>query len=168
MSDQTLAKLAQTVQSLDQRLQSLEAKQADIQRRAELVQAATKAWRPLLRLQSDLVVTNEAGTTARVPLSVCRTISAGRPLDLELRDAAGDMVELRDHGGRVLATLPRLALLALPRLLSTTDATQLLGLRVQPGHGQTVQVGETLSPGAATRPPHRPPASPTAARTAGA
>jgi len=126
MTDQTLAKLAEAVQRLDQRLQSLEAKQADIQRKAEVVQAAAKAWRPLMRVQSDVLISNDLGETCRVPLTVLRPLIAGRPLDLDLREGEDDMVELRDPHGRLVVVLPRLALLALPKIAASAELTKLM------------------------------------------
>ena len=152
---QTVAQLAQAVEAMGERLAALEAARADLERRAEVVGAASKAWKPLMRIQGDLLLSSEAGTTCRVPLSVCRTLAAGKALDLDVRESGAD-VELVDHAGRVVASLPRVALLALPRLLSSPETTQLmrLGVHVQPG--QTVRTGGTRCPGATRQRHHRP------------
>jgi hypothetical protein len=91
-----------------------------------------------MRVQSDLLISSEAGETCRVPLVVLRPLAAGRPLDLELRDAAGDTVELLDPRGRLVASLPRMALLALPRIAASPELTRMLG-------------SSTTTPGVASR-----------------
>lgn len=112
------------------RVEALEAAKADTERRAEIVQAAQRSWRPLLRVQGDLLLASEAGETCRVPLSVARTLAAGRPLDLDVIQQ-GDEARLVDHAGRVVARLPGAALLALPRVLSGQDARGMLELGVR-------------------------------------
>ncbi|MCW8138510.1 MAG: hypothetical protein KIT58_06360 [Planctomycetota bacterium] len=134
MADRTLAdavvKLAQAVEGLSARVAALEAAKGDLERRAEVVQAAQRSWRPLMRVQGDLMIASEAGDTARVPLSVCRALAAGRALDLDVAHE-GEVVRLLDHAGRAVAVLPRAALLALPRVLASSETTRLLGLGVQ-------------------------------------
>ena len=139
MADRTLAdavvQLAQAVEDLSARVVALEAARADLERKAEIVQAAQRSWRPLMRVQGDLMIASEAGDTARVPLSVCRALAAGRALDLDV-EHEGEAVRLVDHAGRVVAVLPRAALLALPRVLTSSETTRLLGLGVQSSVGR--------------------------------
>ncbi len=134
MADRTLAQLAQAVEVLTTRVAALEEARADLERRHEIVQAAQRSWRPLMRIQGDLLLASEAGDTARVPLSVCRALAAGRALDLDV-EHEGEVVRLVDHGGRVAAVLPRAALLALPRVLTSPEATKLLGATTTTGVG---------------------------------
>ena len=130
MADRTLAQLEHAVEVLTARVVALEAARTDLERRHEVVQAAQRSWRPLMRVQGDLMIASEAGDTARVPLSVCRALAAGRALDLDV-EHDGEVVRLVDHAGRAVAVLPRAALLALPRVLASSETTRLLGLGVQ-------------------------------------
>lgn len=157
MADKTLAhavaRLAETVRTLDQRLAALEERHADIQRKAEAVNAASKAWKAQMRVQGDVLLANDMAETCRVPLAVLRPLLAGRPLDLELREGRDDMVELVDHGARVLARLPRLALLALPKIVASPELAKLLTSTTTPG----VASRSCASRSPATRSPHSPP-----------
>lgn len=130
MADRTLAQLTQAVEDLTARVVALEEAKSEVERKAEIVQAAQRSWRPLMRVQGDLMIASEAGDTVRVPLSVCRALAAGRALDLDVLHE-GEAVRLVDHAGRVVAVLPRAALLALPRVLTSSETTRLLGLGVQ-------------------------------------
>lgn len=129
-----LAELAKGVEALvgrvvelSGRVESLEAARTDLDRRHEVLRAAQRAWRPLMRVRGDLVLASEAGETCRVPLSVCRTLAAGRALDLDVVHEEAE-ARLVDHAGRVVARLPSAALLALPRVLSAPDARGMLEL----------------------------------------
>ena len=130
MADRTLAQLEHALGVLTARVATLEEARGDLERKAEIVHAAQRSWRPLMRVQGDLLLASEAGDTARVPLSVCRALAAGRALDLDVVHE-GEAVRLVDHAGRVVASLPRVALLALPRVLTSSETTRLLGLGVQ-------------------------------------
>ncbi|MBX3468660.1 MAG: hypothetical protein KF878_17440 [Planctomycetes bacterium] len=138
MANRTLVdavvQLGQVVEDLSARVAALEAARADLERKTEVVQAAQRSWRPLMRVQGDLMIASEAGDTARVPLSVCRALAAGRALDLDVAHE-GELVRLVDHGGRAVATLPRVALLALPRVLGSPEASKLLGATTTTGVG---------------------------------
>ncbi len=136
----SVTSLARAVEDLGRRVLALEALRADLERRSELVHAASRSWRALLRAQTDLVLASDAGVVARVPVTLARLVAAGRALDVEVREVDSETVELVDVHGRVAAALPRAALLALPRVLSQPDAGRLLGLGVQVQRGQT---GET-------------------------
>lgn len=135
MADRTLAQLEHALEVLTTRVAALEAAKSDLERRHEFVQAAQRSWRPLMRIQGDLLLASEAGETCRVPLSVCRALAAGRALDLDV-EHDGEAVRLVDHAGRAVAVLPRVALLALPRVLTSSETTRLLGLGVQSSVGR--------------------------------
>lgn len=134
MADRTLAQLEHALEVLAARVVALEEARADLERKTEIVQAAQRSWRPLMRVQGDLMLASEAGDTARVPLSVCRALAAGRALDLDVAHD-GEHVRLVDHAGRVVAVLPRATLLALPRVLASPEATKLLGATTTTGVG---------------------------------
>lgn len=118
MADQTLAKLTQAMAAMDQRLQSLEAQHADVLRKADVLQSGSRAWRVLAQTRDRLLLGTEQGDLAQLPVHVARVLAAGRPLDLDAREAGAD-VELLGGRGEVVARLSRGALLGLSKALLT-------------------------------------------------
>lgn len=129
--------LLDRVQNVADRVQALESARFDLERKHEVVQAAGRSWRALLRAQGDLVLASEAGVVARLPVPLARVLAAGRAADVEVRDVDAETVALVGVQGREITTLPRAALLALPRVLSQPDTTRLLALGVSVQPGQT-------------------------------
>lgn len=148
-----LEKIAELVDDLRARVQVIEGRQADLARKHETVAGAQRTWTPIMVVRDDLVLASGAAETARIPLSVVRTLQAGRPLDVEVRDDGGDEVELRDVRDRVIARLPRLAYVALPRVVTSPETRKLLDLRVQVQGGRPVRtaVESSATPPAGVR-----------------
>ena len=129
-SDRTARALEALTEQLTEtkaRLDRLETRATEIDHRAEVVAAAQRAWRPVMVARALLVLMSDAGDRGTVAVAVVRALAEGRPLDVDVRDVDGDRVELVDVRGRVVADLPRAALLVLPKIASSPEAGKLLG-----------------------------------------
>jgi hypothetical protein len=113
-----LAKLAQAVTSLADRVERLEKARAESERTNEVLQAAQRSWRVLAQVRDRLLIGTEAGDLAQIPVAVAKVLAAGRPLDLDAREAGAD-VELLDRDGRVAACLSKAALLGVGKALQS-------------------------------------------------
>lgn len=113
--------------TLAARVTALEARHDELARRAELVAAAARQWRPVFAARGQLVVTSDAGDVAHVPIVLVGSVRGGRSLDVEVRDAGREHVEIVDRGGKVLSVLPRALIVALPRIAASPEVERLLG-----------------------------------------
>lgn len=121
--------------ALEARVAALEARQDEIVRRSELVASAGRQWRPVLAARGQLVVASDAGEVGHVPLAIVRTLLQGRPLDIEVRDAGVEHVELVDRHGAVVAKLTRATLVALPRIAASAEVGRLVASMTTAGVG---------------------------------
>lgn len=136
------------------RIQAIEVRIADLDRKNEIVNAGQRAWRPVMVTRSDLLLMSDAGERGTLSLSAARILAAGGQLDVERREKANDRVELVDVRGRVVGDLPHSALLNLPRVLASAEASRLLRQAVRVQSVQTVQNPVSGAPGPAANPGH--------------
>ncbi len=115
-----------SVGALEARVAALEARQDEIARVAEIVASAGRTWKPVLAARGQLVVASDAGEVGHVPLAIVRTLLQGRPLDVDVRDAGVEHVELVDRRGAVVAKLTRATLVALPRIAASAEVGRLI------------------------------------------
>jgi len=121
--------------ALEARVAALEARHDELTRRSELVASAGRQWRPVLAARGQLVVASDAGEVGHVPLAIVRTLLQGRPLDVDVRDAGVEHVELVDRRGAVVATLTRATLVALPRIAASAEVGRLVASMATAGVG---------------------------------
>ncbi|MCW8137955.1 MAG: hypothetical protein KIT58_03530 [Planctomycetota bacterium] len=93
------------IAALQLQIEAMQRQLREIEDKHRAVRAAERNWRVVLEARDHLVVTNDAGDVAGVPLGIAVLVAARRPIDAEVR-AEGEEVVF-ERAGQAVARIPR-------------------------------------------------------------